>query len=262
MKTRKSAPVAAFAVAMFLFCGNGFCQLSDVLEGAKKALISEEGTSSGQEAASGQEASTGGDSDSQVAMGIKEALEIGAKNAVSTVSKVDGYYGDPDIKILLPEKIRNFESLLRGAGLGSQVDAFEESMNRAAEKAAPEAQELFVDTVKDMSFSDAQEILQGPDDAATQYFREKTGPELAKRFEPIVEGAMSEVGVTRYYQDIHAQLKDVPLADLSGFDLNQYVTDKALDGLFLMVAEEEKKIRENPAARVTDLLQSVFSKSE
>ena len=128
MKMRKSVPVAAFAVAMFLFCGNGFCQLSDVLEGAKKALISEEGNSSGeeassgQEAASGEEASTGADSggeaDSQVAMGIKEALEIGAKNAVSTVSKVDGYYGDPDIKILLPEKIRSFESVLRGAGLG------------------------------------------------------------------------------------------------------------------------------------------------
>ena len=142
------------------------------------------------------------------------------------------------------------------------MDAFEESMNRAAEKAAPEAQELFVDTIKTMSISDAQEILQGPDDAATQYFREKTGPELAKRFEPIVEGSMAEVGVTRYYQDIQAQLKNVPFADLSGFDLNQYVTDKALDGLFLMVAEEEKKIRENPAARVTDLLQSVFSKSE
>jgi hypothetical protein len=218
-----------------------FCLPKGIRKDAKEVLSSE------------------GDSGSRVAMGLKEALEIGAKNAVSMVSKQDGYFANPDIKIFLPDSIRKFESVLRGAGLDQQLDSFELSMNRAAEQAAPEAEALFIDTVKQMSFTDAKDILNGPDDAATQYFREKTGPELSKRFEPIIQTAMSEVGVTRYYQDIFTRIEQIPFADLSSFDLDSYVTENALDGLFLMVAKEEKKIRENPAARVTELLQEVFA---
>jgi hypothetical protein len=196
----------------------------------------------------------------EIVRGLKEALEIGTSTAVSTVSKTDGYLKNPQIKIPLPENVKNVEKILRATGFGGQVDEFEVSMNRAAERAAPEAKNIFWDAIKQMTFTDARKILDGQDNAATMYFKDKTSDRLQKIFKPITHQAMSEVGATHYYQSLDDKIKTVPFADQMSFDLDQYVTDKALGGLFLMLAEEEKKIRQDPAARVTDLLKKVFAR--
>lgn len=200
----------------------------------------------------------GGLTNSEIIDGLKQALEIGTKNAVGAVSKTNGYFGNPDIRIPLPDAVQKVEKLLRAAGYGQKVDAFELSMNRAAERAAPKAKALFWDAIKEMSFDDARKILDGPDNAATLYFKEKTEGRLTEIFKPIVHSSMSKVGVTRSYQDLDAKVRTIPFAGSLSFDLDQYVTGKGLDGLFFMLAQEERKIRQDPAARVTDLLQKVF----
>jgi len=197
-------------------------------------------------------------SEEEIVRGLKEALEVGTAKAVQNVSKVNGYYGNPQIRIPLPESVQKTEKLLRAAGFGSKIDEFELSMNRAAERAAPEAKALFWDGIRKMTFSDARKILGGRENEATLYFQEKTSPRLREIAKPLVHDAMSEVGVTRTYQDLDRTARSIPFAGAYSFDLDQYVTDKALSGLFLMLAEEEKKIRENPAARTTDLLKKVF----
>jgi hypothetical protein len=192
--------------------------------------------------------------------GLKEALEIGSEKAVRTVSVTDGYYKNPDIKIPLPGAVRKVEPILRKVGYGPKVDAFEQSMNRAAEQAATTAKPIFWDAIKKMTISDARNILEGPDDAGTRYFKEKTYTRLHDVFKPVVHDAMSRVHVTRYYQDLESRVRQIPFADMLQFDLDDYVTDQALDGLFIMLAEEERKIRTDPAARVTDLLKEVFGR--
>ena len=199
-------------------------------------------------------------SESKIIEGLKEALEIGTSNAVKLVSKINGYYGNPQIKIPLPDSVKKVEKALRAVGYGSKVDAFELSMNRAAEKAAPKAKALFMDAIKQMSFEDARKILNGRDNEATLYFEDKTRGKLNKIFKPIVHSSMSQVGVTRQYQALDAKVRSIPFTDSLTLDLDQYVTDGALDGLFFMLAEEERKIRQDPAARVTDLLKEVFGK--
>ena len=197
-------------------------------------------------------------SESEIVEGLKEALEIGTTNAVDLVSKQGGYYKNPEIKIPLPASVQKAEKLLRGAGFGSKVDAFELSMNNAAERAAPEAKSIFWGAIKEMKIDDAKKILNGRDDEATLYFKDKTYARLETIFEPIVKDSMGEVGVTRTYQDLNAKVEKIPFADSFSLDLDKYVTAGALNGLFQMLAEEEKKIRADPAARVTDLLKKVF----
>lgn len=202
-------------------------------------------------------AQTMSDNDSIVSA-LKEAISIGANNAVASVSKVDGFFGNEAIKIPLPEKVEMLADGLRKIGYEEKVDDFVLSMNRAAEKAAPKARSLFIDAVKEISFDDAKGILKGSDTAATEYFKNKTGVKLYEIFEPIISSQMSEVGVTRYYQDMTSKLKSLPFMNLEALDLDHYVTNKALDGLFFMIGEEEKKIRTDPKARVTQLLKEVF----
>ena len=197
-------------------------------------------------------------SESKIIRGLKEALQIGTANAVGILSQVDGYYKNPKVRIPLPESVQKVERVLRAVGFGPKVDAFEMSMNRAAERAAPEAKALFLDAIRQMTLSDAKKILQGRDNEATLYFEDKTRGRLHELFKPIVRTVMSEVGVTRSYQELDAKVRSIPFAERMSFDLDEYVTGKGLDGLFLMVAEEELKIRQNPAARVTDLLKEVF----
>jgi len=197
-------------------------------------------------------------SEDEIVNGLKQALEVGTSSAVRNVSAIDGYFKNPKIRIPLPENVKKVENLLRTTGFGSQVDKFELSMNRAAERAAPEAKSIFWDAIKQMTFTDARQILDGADDAATKYFEGKTSGRLQQIFKPITHQAMSEVGATHYYQSIDDKIKTIPFADRLRFDLDQYVTDKALSGLYVMLAEEEKKIRQDPAARVTDLLKKVF----
>jgi hypothetical protein len=195
----------------------------------------------------------------EIIAGLKEALAVGTQKAIALVSKPDGYYKNPDIKIPLPESVHKVEKLLRAAGYGEKVDSFELSMNRAAERAAPEAQSIFGDAIKQMTFDDANEILNGPDNAATLYFEDKTSDRLREIFKPIVKDAMGEVGVTRSYQELNARAESMPFGKSISLDLDQYVTDGSLKGLFRMLAEEEKKIRTQPEARVTDLLKKVFA---
>jgi hypothetical protein len=195
-----------------------------------------------------------------IVSGLKEALSVGTEKAVKSLAARDGYFGNRMVKILLPEKIQTVADTAGRLGFQKQVDRFVLSMNRAAEAAAPRATELFVEAIRDMSFADARKILQGGDTAATEYFREKTSPKLYDAFQPVVSASMDRVGVAKAYKEMTAPLASLPLVPRESLDLDRYVTGKALDGLFLMVGEEEKKIRTDPAARVTDLLKTVFGK--
>jgi Protein of unknown function (DUF4197) len=195
----------------------------------------------------------------EIIAGLKEALGVGTEKAVALVSKPDGYYKNPDIKIPLPESVQKVEKLLRATGYGEKLDQFELSMNRAAEHAAPGAKSIFGDAIKQMSFDDAKKILNGPDNAATLYFEDKTASRLREIFKPVVKDAMGQVGVTRSYQDLNAKVESMPFGKSISFDLDQYVTDGSLQGIFKMLAEEEKQIRTQPAARVTELLKRVFA---
>ncbi len=192
--------------------------------------------------------------------GLKEALAVGTKNAVNALSKQDGYFGNELVKILLPEKVRTAADMASRLGFRKQVDRFTLSMNRAAEAAAPKAADLFADAIRDMSFEDARKILQGGDTAATDYFRARTSEKLYAAFKPAVAANMNRVGVTKAYKDMMAPVESLPLVPKESIDLDHYVTGKALDGLFLMIGSEEKKIRTDPAARVTDILKTVFGK--
>ena len=203
--------------------------------------------------------SAGGLSNDEITAGLKEALQVGTEKAVGLVSQPDGFYKNSAIKIPLPESVQKVEKLLRTAGYGEKVDAFELSMNRAAERAAPEAKSIFWDAISDMNFDDAKKILNGRDNEATLYFEDKTSTRLQEVFKPIVKDAMGQVGVTRSYQDLNEKITSLPFGKSASFDLDQYVTDGALQGLFKMLAEQEKQIRTQPAARVTDLLQKVFA---
>ena len=235
----------AFILVVFFIGGSHWAfsaGLSDLLKGAQNAL-----------------GGTGTLTNDEIIAGLKEALGVGTEKAVSIVSMPDGYYKNPAIKIPLPESVQKVEKFLRATGYGQKVDDFELSMNRAAERAAPEAKSIFADAIKNMNFEDARKILNGRDNEATLYFEDKTSDRLRKAFKPIVTDAMGEVGVTRYYQDLRAGLDRIPFGKSAGFDLNQYVTDGALEGLFKMLAEQERQIRTQPAARVTDLLKKVFA---
>ena len=201
-----------------------------------------------------------GSGDETLVRGLKEALSVGTGNAVSVLSVVDGYFGNQAVKILMPERIRKVGEVLSTVGFQKQVDEFIMSMNRAAEKAAPQARTVFVDAIKGMTFEDAGRIMNGGDTAATEYFKGRTHDRLYERFRPIVSSSMNEVGVTRRYKDLMQKYTAIPFMKAEFPDLDHHVTDKALAGLFYMVGEEEKKIRTEPAARVTDLLKQVFGK--
>lgn len=200
-------------------------------------------------------------SNGDIVSGLKEALQVGTVNTVDLTGRVDGYFGNAAIKILLPEQVRSIETGLRALGQGERVDEFVLAMNRAAEQAAPAAKDIFWGAIKQMSFDDARKILSGGDTAATDYFRAKTTDTLTSAFRPVVHDTMDKVGVVQQYNQLQSAYKSVPFASaLPSFDVETYVVGKALDGLFLVLAEQEKKIRTDPAAQVTDLLRKVFGK--
>lgn len=199
-------------------------------------------------------------SDSKIVAGLKEALQIGAGNAVNLTGRLDGFFKNAAIKILLPKQLETVGKGLRAVGQGKMVDEFVLSMNRAAEKAAPQARKFFVDAIKEMTFDDARKILTGGDTAATEYFKEKTADKIATAFRPIIETAMSDVGATRQYKELTGRVRNLPFVRTESLDIDDYVVNKSLDGLFYMVGEEEKKIRKNPAARVTSILREVFGR--
>jgi len=192
--------------------------------------------------------------------GLKEALSVGTGNAVSLLSKNGGYSGSELTKILMPEKIQNVADMLKKVGMGSQVDTFVATMNQAAEKAAPQAKEFFMGAIKEMTFEDAKGILNGGDTAATEYLSSKTRDKIAAAFKPTVSSSLDQVGATKSYKTMMESFTSIPFMSAQSLDLDNYVTDQAMKGLFLRVGEEEAKIRTNPAARVTDLLEQVFGK--
>jgi hypothetical protein len=194
------------------------------------------------------------------AAGIKEALAVSTERAVQSLSQADGYFGNAAVKILMPSSIQKVADVARMAGYQKQVDEFTLSMNRAAEAAAPLASRYFGDAIRAMTLQDVRGILAGGDTAATDFFRGKTQDQLYAAFKPVVSKKVDEVGATRAYKDMMGRYEQVPLMKSQSLDLDDHVTRKALDGLFHVVAEEEKKIRKDPAARTTDLLKTVFGK--
>jgi hypothetical protein len=193
-----------------------------------------------------------------IAAGLKQALEIGSGRAASALGKVDGYLKNPPVHIPVPDQLQRAESLLRKMGAGKYADQFVTSLNRAAEAAAPKAKPILVDVIRNMTFEDAVGILRGADDAATQYFRRHSQDRLTAIFRPVVARTTSDVGVTAYYKRFVQKAAGTGLVDTRGLELDDYVTRKALDGLFYMLAQEERRIREDPVARTTELLRQVF----
>ena len=197
--------------------------------------------------------------DARIGQGLKEALRVGTENAVNLTGRTDGYFANQAIKILMPEKLKSLEQGLRLIGQGDRIDGLVLGMNRAAEKAAPGARQIFVDAIGEMSIDDARKVLSGPDTAATDYFKGKTTGKLTASFQPVVQRAMNEVGLARQYKDLLSQAQAIPFFRAEDYDLDRYVVGKSLDGLFHVVGDEERKIRKDPAARTTDLLREVFS---
>ncbi len=244
-------------VVFFFVTSSTFLHSADLLgDAVKKKLPQAQGIGG---STAGKPTGSGLD-DSTISSGLKDALSVGTKNAVNLVSKANGYFGNKAIKILLPDKIQKGADLARKVGAQKQVDEFILSMNRAAEKAAPKAASYFADAIKEMSIDDARKILSGSNTAATEYFKSKTSSKLYNEFKPSVTESMNQVGVTKAYNAMMGKVPSVPFGKQESVDLDHYVTNKALDGLFYMVGQEEKKIRTNPTARTTDLLKKVFSK--
>jgi hypothetical protein len=190
--------------------------------------------------------------------GIKEALVNGTGESVKQVSVLNGFWGNPEIKIPFPSEAKEMESKLRAIGMGKKVDEFNESMNRAAEKAANEAKPVFIAAIKGMTVRDAINIVKGSDNAATMYLKNNTSPELITKFQPIIKTSLDNVNATRYWTDLITTYNKIPLVKKMNPDLNEYVTKKAIDGLFIMIAKEELKIRKDPMARTSELLKKVF----
>jgi hypothetical protein len=200
----------------------------------------------------------GGVTDTEIVNGLKQALEIGTNNAVGVLNKTDGYFKDPIVKILFPPDAVRAADKLRQLGMGQLVDDFVMTLNRGAESAAREAGPIFVDAIKQMTFADARQILGGADNAATEYFKGKTTAALTSKFAPVINNALSSNNCTKHWTQITSTYNKIPLVTKVETDLGKYATGKALDGLFHKLQDEEKKIRTNPAARVTDLLKKVF----
>ena len=190
--------------------------------------------------------------------GLKEALIRGSHAAVARLGVENGFFGNDRVKIPLPPSLRRLEAVIRSIGMSPHADELVLRMNRAAEAAVPEAKTLLVDAVKKMSVQDAKGILTGGEDAATQYFKRTTSDALAKRFQPIVKKAMQKVKLAEKYDEIAASGAKLGLVKEEDAQLEDYVTRKALDGLFIVVAEEEKKVRQDPARAASAILRKVF----
>lgn len=198
-------------------------------------------------------------SNDEIIAGLKEALSVGAQNSSSKLSAVDGFFANAAIKVLMPPEAKKAENTLRSVGMGDLVDKAILSMNRAAEEASKSAAPIFLDAIKGMSFQDALGILKGSDTAATGYLRGKTSPALTSAFRPVIDSALQKTGATRYWKNVFDAYNKLPTTfNKVNPDLSGYVTGKALGGLFIQVAQEEKSIRKDPAARVTETLKKVF----
>jgi len=198
----------------------------------------------------------------EVSAGLKEALIKGISQGAAKASRTNGYYKNPRIKIPLPPDIQEIEGKLRDIGLGSEVDKFLLTLNRGAEKAATEAKPIFINAIRSMTIRDAWGILKGDEHAATNYLKKTTSNQLRNAFQPEISKALEAVNATKYYSTIVTSYNKLPFVTRIDPDLESYATDQAIEGLFYLIAQEEEKIRKNPAARTTELLREVFGYSD
>ncbi len=233
-----------FFIGMLLMsaCASAQLNLNKALDDAKKKLQAKGAPLSAAE----------------VADGLREALVKGTGKSSDLLSQVDGYFKNPEIKIPFPPDVKKVEDKLRQIGLGDQVDKFVLTLNRGAEDAAKEAKPIFVNAIKQMTIEDAWAILKGQPDAATQYLKKTTSTQLSDKFKPVIKNSLDKVNATKYYTDLVTTYNKIPFVEKVNPDLNEYATQRAMQGLFVMIAAEEKKIRDNPLERTTDLLKKVF----
>jgi hypothetical protein len=249
---KRSLPAA---IVLCLCAAPAFAGWTDVLDKVQQQIPATASPSASSNTAANLGA---GLSDADITKGLKEALAKGTTSAVNSLGQSDGYFANQAVKILLPDSLKKLEAPLRLAGQGQLVDDLVLAMNRAAEKAVPQAANILGDAVKNMSVSDAKGILTGGDDSATQYFRKSSGDKIGEMMKPIISKSMENVGVAKAYKRLTANPLAAGAAQAYGLDLDTYVNAKAQDGLFLMIAKEEKDIRSNPAERTTSILKKVF----
>lgn len=194
----------------------------------------------------------------EVAEGLKEALVKGISTGSDLVSVTDGYFKNPQIKIPFPPEVKKVEDAMRKIGLGSEVDKFVMTLNRGAEDAAKEAKPIFIAAIRSMTIQDAWSILRGEENAATEYLKRTTSPLLKEKFKPVIQSSLNKVNATKYYGEIVSRYNQIPFVEKVNPNLDDYATDKAIEGLFVMIAKEEKNIRQDPLARTTELLKRVF----
>ncbi len=238
------------ALALCLFSAPAYAGWADVLDKVQQQVPASGSASSANLGA--------GLSDTDITKGLREALAKGTANAVSTLGKSDGFFANQAVRIALPDQLKKLEMPLRMAGQGELLDNLVLTMNRAAEAAVPQAAGILGDAVKNMSVTDAKGILTGGQDSATQYFRKNSGAKIAEMMKPIITKATDNVGVTKAYKKLLANPVAASVAESYGMNLDSYINAKAQDGLFYMIAQEEKDIRTNPAERTTDILKKVF----
>jgi hypothetical protein len=195
---------------------------------------------------------------SEATAGLKAALDQGAASAVASLGRTDGFWANPKVRIPLPENLQRAKSALKLMGKGREVDELERAVNRAAEQAVPESKQLLTSAVKSMTVDDAKQILRGGDDSVTQFFKAKTAPQLTERFLPIVGKVTAKSGLAQQYNSLAGQAAQFGLVKADEATIERYVTQRALDGLFTMIAEEERKIRANPVAAGSDIIRKVF----
>jgi hypothetical protein len=194
----------------------------------------------------------------EVIKGLKEALSVGTNNSTNLTSKLDGYYKNPEIFIPFPPEAIKVKEKIEALGMGSQVDKFVMTMNRSAETASKKAAPIFIGAITSMSIADGFAILNGGENAATNFLKEKTSGQLRTEFNPVVKNAIDEVEVTKYWNPVISTYNKIPFIEKQNPNLEDYITTKAMDGLFIMLAKEEQNIRKDPLARVTDILKRVF----
>jgi hypothetical protein len=225
-----------------LFCACSSAQISKTLNDVNKTL--------------------GGQSQSltteEVAEGLKEALTKGISKGADIVSQLDGYFKNPEIKIPFPPDVKRMEDRLRKMGMGSEVDKFVLTLNRGAEDAAKESKPIFIAAIKGMTIQDAWAILRGEPNSATNYLKRTTSAQLKEKFKPVIQNSLNKVNATKYYTDLATTYNKIPMVEKVNPNLDDYATDRAIEGLFIMIAKEEKNIRQDPLARTSELLKKVF----
>lgn len=258
MKTIKNISLALLPVLFFICSANAQINFNNAINDAKKEDWNKAADDAKKDLNQFEKGGKKPLSNEEVVQGLREALNVGTNNSTASASKADGFYKNPLIFIPFPPEAQKVKNTVVDLGMQQQVNDFEMSLNRAAEEAAKTAAPVFLDAIKGMSIQDGFSILKGADNAATDYLKNRTSTDLTAKFTPIIKDAIQKVEVTKYWNPIITAYNKVPFVEKQNPNLEQYITARALEGLFKLIAEEEKKIRTNPLAQVTDILKRVF----